>query len=351
MLAPVHHIAGFTTVVRERLLPTAGEVTARNGQKVGASDVVAEARWARKHALLDVARDLNVSPEKADDLIQCKVGDKVSANAEIAIGRGLFAQTVRAPKDGRVVAVGNGQVLLEIEQAKMELRAGLPGTIIQTIPQRGVIIQASGGLTQALWGNGRIDSGLMVNLMEGADSVLSAERVDVSMRGSVMLGGMIKNADVLQALAELPARGLIASSIHPSALAKAREMRYPIIATDGVGSLPMNSAAYKLLSTNIRREVAVNAEAYDRYTGARPEAFIALPITNEPPISNDTAEFAPEAQVRLRRPPHMGKIGVIVAVKTGLTTLPSGLRAPAAEVKLENDETVIIPLVNMEVVG
>ncbi len=351
MLAPVHHIIGFTTVIRERFLPISGEVLARAQQKVNASDIVAETRWARKHALLNVARELDISPEKADDLIQCKVGDKVTAALEIAIKRGVFAKSVYAPKDGRVVAIGNGQVLLEIEQTKLELRAGLPGTVIQVVPNRGVMIQAFGGLIQGLWGNGRIDSGLMVNVMEGAESVLAPERVDASMRGSIILGGMIKNAEALQMLADLPARGLIASSIHSSALAKAREMRYPILATDGIGSLPMNSAAYKLLSTNVRREVTVNAEPYDRYSGARPEVFIALPISNEPPIANDVAEFAPDTQVRLRRPPAMGQIGVIVSIKSGLTTLPSGLRAPSAEVKLENDETIIVPLVNMEVVG
>ena len=351
MLAPVHHVIGLTTIVRERLLPISGNVIARVQQKVTASEVVAETRWAREHALLDVARTLGVSPTVADKLIKCKVDDKVAASAEIAVGRGLFPRSVRAPKDGRVVAVGGGQVLMEIGEAKMEVRAGVPGTVVQVVPGRGVVVQAFGGLVQGVWGNGRIDSGVLVNLMEGLDTVLLPNRMDVSLRGSIILGGMIKNVETLQALAELPARGLIASSIQPSLLPKAREMRYPILVTDGIGSLPMNSAAYKLLSTNAKREVTLNTEPYDRYTGARPEVFIALPISAEPPMPNEVEIFAPGMQVRMRRPPSMGMIGSIVAIKPGLTVLPSGLRAQAAEVKLENDETVIVPLVNMEVVG
>ena len=351
MLAPVHHVIGLTTIVRERLLPISGNVIARVQQKVTASEVVAETRWAREHALLDVARILGVSPTVADKLIKCKVDDKVAASAEIAVGRGLFPRSVRAPKDGRVVAVGGGQVLMEIGESKMEVRAGIPGTVVQVVPGRGVVVQAFGGLVQGVWGNGRIDSGVLVNLMEGLDTVLLPNRMDVSLRGSIILGGMIKNVETLQALAELPARGLIASSIQPSLLPKAREMRYPILVTDGIGSLPMNSAAYKLLSTNAKREVTLNTEPYDRYTGARPEVFIALPISAEPPMPNEVEIFAPGMQVRMRRPPSMGMIGSIVAIKPGLTVLPSGLRAQAAEVKLENDETVIVPLVNMEVVG
>ena len=351
MLAPVHHVIGLTTIVRERLLPISGNVIARVQQKVTASEVVAETRWAREHALLDVARILGVSPTVADKLIKCKVDDKVAASAEIAVGRGLFPRSVRAPKEGRVVAVGGGQVLMEIGEAKMEVRAGIPGTVVQVVPGRGVVVQAFGGLVQGVWGNGRIDSGVLVNLMEGLDTVLLPNRMDVSLRGSIILGGMIKNVETLQALAELPARGLIASSIQPSLLPKAREMRYPILVTDGIGSLPMNSAAYKLLSTNAKREVTLNTEPYDRYTGARPEVFIALPISAEPPMPNEVEIFAPGMQVRMRRPPSMGMIGSIVAIKPGLTVLPSGLRAQAAEVKLENDETVIVPLVNMEVVG
>ena len=128
-------------------------------------------------------------------------------------------------------------------------------------------------------------------------------------------------------------------------------MRYPIVVTDGFGSMPMNSAAYKLLSTNVKREVAVNAQARDRYSGACPEIIISLPVNSDAPASREVEIFAPGLQVRMRRPPAHGMIGLIVDVKPGLTMLPSGLRAPAAEVKLENGETLIAPLINLEVVG
>jgi hypothetical protein len=146
-------------------------------------------------------------------------------------------------------------------------------------------------------------------------------------------------------------RGLILSSIYPSLIQQAREMRYPIIATDGFGPMTMNSVAERLLSTNVKREVTVNAESYDRYTGSRPEVIIPLPISSEAPDLHETETFAPGLQVRMRRPPALGMIGSIVVVKPGMTALPSGLRAPAAEVKLENGEIVVAPLVNLEVVG
>jgi hypothetical protein len=44
-------------------------------------------------------------------------------------------------------------------------------------------------------------------------------------------------------------------------------------------------------------------------------------------------------------------LGTIAELPAGLSLLPSGLRAPAAEVKLENGEVALVPLVNLEVVG
>jgi len=44
-------------------------------------------------------------------------------------------------------------------------------------------------------------------------------------------------------------------------------------------------------------------------------------------------------------------IGTILELRPGLNVFPSGLRAPAAQVRLENGEQLLIPFVNLEVVG
>ncbi len=350
-IAPVHHILPLTTVIRERRLPIKGTVLARVGQKVNSSDVVAEAVWAREHYFFDVARALGLPADAADQLIRCKAGDSLPAGAIIAKGRGMAAKTVRAPREGRVVAAGAGQVLMESGESRMELRAGIPGNVTQVIPDRGVEIQTTGALIQGVWGNGRVDTGIMINLADKPDTVLTSNRLDVSMRGSIVIAGEVREKEVLLAAAELPVRGLIVGSLLPTLIPTAREVRYPIVSTEGFGALPMNMAAYRLITTNGKRDATLNAESFDRYSGARPEIIIPLPASAPPAVPHDVEAFAPGQTVRLRRQPAVGQIGMLMGLRDGLVTFPSGLRAAGAEIKLENGEQLLIPLVNLEVVG
>jgi len=351
MLAPVLHVLPLTTIVRERTLPVAGKVNAHMNQRVSPTDVVAEANFAREHVLLDVARTFGVSANVADKMIKVNEGDRLTAGALVAESGGMISRSIRAPRPGRVMVAGGGQVLMEVGDTRVELKAGLPGTVIQILPERGVVIRTTGALIQGLWGNGRIDNGLMRVLLEKPDDVLLPDRLDVSMRGSVILGGHVRDAETLRAAAELTVRGMIVSSMLSPLIQTAYQMRYPILVLDGFGALPMNSAAFKLLTTNKEREVTVNAEHFDRYSGNKPEVIIPLPVTNEPDEPNPYETFAVGLTVRMRRPPFVGVIGTISNLPAGLSTLQSGLRAPAADVKLENGETVTVPLVNLEVVG
>jgi hypothetical protein len=350
-VAPVHHILPLATIVRERLLPIKGTVLARMGQKVSAADVVAEAVWAREHIFLDITRTFHVSPDQADKLIRCKEGDRLPAGAIVASSGGLVPRTVKAPRESRVLASGGGQVLLESGESRMELKAGIAGSVTQLIPERGVEIQTAGALIQGVWGNGRVDTGVMVNLAEKPDTLLTASRLDVSMRGYILIAGEVHDEDALRGAADLPVRGLIVGSMTPSLIQAAREVRYPIVLTEGFGTLPMNAAAYRLITTNVKRDATLNAEAFDRYSGARPEVIIPLPTSAPPPVPHDLEAFAPGQTVRLRRQPAAGQVATLLGLHDSPATFPSGLRAAAAEVRLESGEQLVVPLANLEVVG
>jgi hypothetical protein len=352
MLAPVLHVLPLTSIVRERVLPLAGKVNVNVNQRVSPTDVIAEARFAREHMLFDVARTFGVSIKDADKMIKVKEGDRLTEDALVAESGGLVARRIKAPRPGRVMVAGGGQVLMEVGEARIELRAGLSGTVIRVVPDRGAVIRTTGALAQGVWGNGRVEGGTMVSLLEKPEDVLTSDRLDVSLRGSVILGGHVRDLETLKIAGEMPVRGLILSSLNPSLIQPAMQMRYPILVLDGFGVVPMNSIAYKLLTTNNKREVTVNAEFPDRYIGGgRPEAIIPLTVPGEPDEPNDYELFSAGQQVRMRRPPFAGMIGSITNLPDGLSKLASGLSAPAAEVKLENGTNALVPLVNLEVVG
>jgi hypothetical protein len=82
-------------------------------------------------------------------------------------------------------------------------------------------------------------------------------------------------------------------------------------------------------------------------SGARPRSF----RFRDAALPHDVEAFAPGQTVRLRRQPAAGSIATIMSLPSSTAVFPSGLRAPAAEVRLENGEQLLIPLVNLEVVG
>jgi hypothetical protein len=53
--------------------------------------------------------------------------------------------------------------------------------------------------------------------------------------------------------------------------------------------------------------------------------------------------------VLVTRAPYAGQIGTLSNILLGLSVLPSGIKAQAAEIRLENGDNVVVPLTNLEV--
>ncbi len=112
MLAQVTHILPITSIRRERLLPVAGRISVRKGQKVSATDVVAEASLNPEHLLLDVARGLGLPVKDADRNMHCQAGDQVAEGDVLAGPVGFTKRVIRASKNGRVIVAGEGRFFL-----------------------------------------------------------------------------------------------------------------------------------------------------------------------------------------------------------------------------------------------
>jgi hypothetical protein len=345
MLANVTHILPVTSIQRERLLPVAGIVLARRGQKVSATDVIAQANVAPEHMALDVARTLRVRPEQIGEYLEYKEGDDVAEGDVLAVRSIPFSKlVVRAPRAGQLVSIHNGQILLEVDTPPFDLRAGIPGEVTELVPDFGAFIATSGALVQGVWGNGRLDVGVLNVQAETPHDLLAAGQLDMSMRGDVVLAGICEDEGVFAAANEIPLRGLILASMPSTLLPAAAKTRCPVILLEGFGKLPMNEAAFKLLSTNKRREVVVNAEL----NIMRPEVIIPLPATPEMAPLNDVNNFTAGQRVRMACNPHHGKMGVVVEVLPGLSVLENGVRTTAAVVEI-NKKSLVLPLANLEV--
>lgn len=348
MIVPVTHVSPLVTIRRSRLLPERGQVLVHAGQSVIATDVIGEVLLPGDHLIVDVRRALGLSKSgEAEKLIDRHAGERLQKGDVIAETSGMLPRVVRSSVDCQIVAVANGQVVLETEPVKVSLKAGFNGTVTEVMPERGAVVETNGVLIQGVWGNRQADYGLLLVLAKTPDEELTRARLDVSMRGAVVLAGHASQPDALQAAAELPLRALILASMSADLIGLASTLSIPIILLEGFGRIPMNEIAFKLLTSNEKRDICVNAVNWNPMSGERPEIIIPLPANGLD--SKETADLAPEMRVRILSAPYQGQIGTIVYIRPGISMLPNGLHAQIANVQLENDEVASVPLQNLDV--
>lgn len=351
MLAPVITVSPLVKLRRKRLLPVPGRVVAQIGQKLNPDDVVAEAVLEPRHALLDIAMLLDIPRARAEKVIRCQVGTVVDKGTVLAGPVGLLRSDVRAPERARVVVVGDGKILLQLETTPFELRAEYPGEVVEVIEKRGVIIENTGGLIQGVWGNGRSAFGLLRLVADNAQQALTLEQMDVSRRGEIVFAAYCEAADVLDMAAEIGLRGLILGSLDAALVSKARQVPFPVLVLTGFGRRPLDERTYRLLASFNDREVLARAVPYNPITGERPEIFAPAAAGREVELPSVVDYWRPGLDVRVTGGPYDAQVGELVTLLPGLTAMPSGVRVPAALVRLADQQTAAVPLSNLYVLA
>lgn len=334
-------ITPFSMVQVERRLPVPGEVLVRPGEHVEPSQTIATAEL-QSWVCLDVARELGVKEGELERFLKKRPGERVEAGEEIASRRGLLPFTFisfTSPVSGRVAAVGMGMVVLETVTGKIELKAGLRGTVSQIIPYHGAIIEGKGAVIEGIWSNGK-EKGGIIRVTEDKGKPLSLDSLQASAKGFIIVCGTIQDEEVLSRAAEIQVGGIIAGSLKPSLRDTAIDMPYPIILTEGFGRFPLNSLAFELLH---------NSEAYEASILASPPCvIISVPEDILAPSLRVMAKTG--LKVKVSRGPHKGLSGEVLELGRREMALESGYIIPSALVRLENGAEVEIPVVNLEAI-
>lgn len=346
---PVTHVIPMTTIRRERTLPVPGAVTVGINEKVQAAHVIAEAAPTPKHYFLDAAKALGIPDRRVSQHLACQPGTRVERGEIIAGPVGITRRTLRAPDDGRVVALTRGRLLFEIRAQPFELRAGFPGRVIATDGIQMVTLETTGALIQAAWGNGKQDFGIMRLVGDAPDDRLQTGKLDLNLRGAVLVAGGCDHPAPLQQAMELSVRGIILGGLSSELIPVAQRLPFPLIITEGFGEYALNPAIYELLAEHVGREVAIDARPARPYRRERPEIIIPLPANRPLELPEEMIAIARGVRVRILRDPHRGQVGKVRELLHEALVYDSGVRAQSVSVELDRGGTIAVPIENLDI--
>lgn len=346
----------YTVVRRERVLPRPGEILKNPGQSVGALDVVARARIPQNHQIINVAERLNVSPDQVDLYMLKRPNELVEADEPIAARRalvGLRSIMVRSPVEGRVVEVGSGVVVLEGEPDIIEVKASVPGSVVQSLAPWGVVVEVDGACAHLAWGHGELGYSELKILNPGEDGLPNPDTLDqMEHRGTIVATTTPLNEALLQAASKANVGGVIAASMDAALVPLVEELELTVGLTEGFGHLPMSSHVANLLRTNIREQITLDPGYIDGWRVSRPEIIIPLEKDDTEASTPQHGEpLAVNHKVRILRGPHRGAIGRVAALPERSRQVPSGLSLPGAEIELEDGQVTFVPFANLEHLG
>jgi hypothetical protein len=347
-------VTSMTIIRRERMLPVPGKILVRMNDRVEPTQIVAQAELPGEFRIVPIASELDTSASRTKRYLRVEPGDEIEEGQVLAKRGWLLGRTVKSPIEGIVTAIGSGRILIEEPPSLYELLAYVGGTVTSVSAPRGLVIETAGAMIQGVWGGGGRRSGenfgVLKSAVEQPDQVLGAEGVDPSCHGMILVGGAGVDEEALDQAVELQVQGIVVGGLSPDLIPHVERLPFPVIATEGMGTVPMSEPIFDLLGTHDGRSASMSSRFQTRLPIVRPEIIIPLPTGEVPPAETKLrAPLSEGAQVRVTRAPHMGVTGTVASLPAHAHLIETGARVHVAEVDVGGGETIFVPLMNLEV--
>lgn len=363
-------VSEHTVVRRRRLLPLVGSVLVANGDLVRADQPVARAELPGKVYPINLANQLGVAPNEITDYLVKKAGDAVRKDEILAENKPFikwFKTEIPSPITGTVESLSTvtGQVLLREPPRILNVLGYIDGTVVETVPQQGVVVETACSLVQGIFGIGGETGGIIVVGVSGPEEALTASHLKPEMKGKIVVGGAFLSAETMARAKELGIAGLVVGGIHDQdlrallgydlgvAITGTEQVGFTLILTEGFGTIPMAQKTFKLLSAHAGEQASISGATQIRAGVIRPEIIIPKPVAAVFSTAVTRAErdgIRMGDPVRIIRDPLFGRIGQVSALPSELQTIPTESDVRVLEVQFPDGSKAVIPRTNVEVI-
>lgn len=179
---------------RTRSMGFDGRVLAHVGERAPSDRVIARGRPKTAPVIVGAARQLGIEGLALSRFLQCRPGDSVAVD-EVLASRGgplgVGARVARSPVTGVVQGwlEDTGEIVLIPASDEEDLFALIPGTVVGTVPRRGVTLETTAIQLECLLGLGKPTVGAIQVIGETADHILDASDIKSDLAGCLVVSG------------------------------------------------------------------------------------------------------------------------------------------------------------------
>lgn len=357
-----------TTVRKDRILPTKGEVLVKVGDKLDFDTVVARASVPGDPYIILVADILKCGPEDMIHYMKKKQGDSVKKDevfARYSFLFGLLKKEIVSPVDGYLESVSNatGRVIIRSDPIPIDIKSYIPGEVIEVLPEEGAVVETNCAFVQGIFGVGGETHGEIAIAVNDPKERLTADLITPDHKGKIIIGGSLVTIEAFKKAVEVGAKAIIVGGIMDMdlmellgyevgvAITGLEELGLTLVLTEGFGEMVMSYRNFNLFKEFEGVEAAVNGETQIRAGVLRPEVVIPH---NRFKASSESDELVggmrPGTPVRVIREPYFGRLGKVFSLPVELEKVESESRVRVMEVELESGEKVIVPRANVEII-
>lgn len=361
-----------TIMTKVRKLPISGSVLVNLGDPVDFDTVIARSEIPGVPSVIKAALLLSIESDELPKYLDKYERDPVEKDE--VIGKyiaffGLVKRFVRSPVKGIIesISTSTGQIIIRGMPEAIEVKAYVPGKVIEILPKEGAVIETYAAFIQAIFGIGGERHGKLNVLVDSPDVPLTADLIHPEHKGKILVGGSVITAEALQKAIELGIIGLVSASIRDVdvmdflgyeigvAITGHEDIPLTVLITEGFGEMIMSTRTFNLLKSLNGREAAINGATQIRAGVMRPELIIPRDDLRGTKADSESTELSggmqPGTPVRIIREPYFGALGTVMRLPVELQRVESESNVRVIEIEIEGSmERVIVPRANVEII-